>query len=116
MFVQEIAQEHAAAAVEGHAGKFDAAETIIHHVANSRLDEPLIHLPKIMGIDFSVTKHVFMLWLVATVVFLLVTTIVRRYLKSGRHVPTGPMNALEAIVSYVRDEIVQPNEIGRAHV
>jgi F-type H+-transporting ATPase subunit a len=101
-----LAQEHATHAA---GDKFNAGETIIEHVSNSPIDHPLIHLPKIFGIDFSVTKHVFMLWLVAAVVFLVVTTIVRRYLKSGRQVPTGPMNALEAIVSYVRDEIVQPN-------
>lgn len=101
-----LAQEHATRAA---GEKFNAGETIIEHVSNSPIDHPLIHLPKVLGIDFSVTKHVFMLWLVATLVFLLVTTIVRRYLKSGRQVPTGPMNALEAIVSYVRDEIVQPN-------
>ena len=101
-----LAQEHATRAA---GEKFNAGETIIEHVSNSPIDQPLIHLPKVFGIDFSVTKHVFMLWLVATVVFLLVTAIVRRYLKSGRQVPTGPMNALEAIVSYVRDEIVQPN-------
>jgi hypothetical protein len=41
------------------------AEVIIGHVANSSLEHPLIHLPTIFGIDFSVTKHVFMLWLVA---------------------------------------------------
>src|SRR5205823_102707 len=57
MFVQEAAR-HGAAAAEGHAEKFNAGETIIHHVANSPIDEPLIHLPKIAGIDFSVTKHV----------------------------------------------------------
>ena len=84
----------------GHAasGGFNAGETIIKHVSNSSLDHPLIHLPTIAGIDFSVTKHVFMLWLVAAVVFLIVTTVVRRYLKSGRPVPTGFMNALEAVV------------------
>jgi F-type H+-transporting ATPase subunit a len=101
-----LAQEHATQA----AGEtFNAGETIIEHVSNSPIDHPLIHLPKVFGIDFSVTKHVFMLWLVAALVFLAVTTIVRRYLKSGRQVPTGPMNALEAVVTYVRDEIVQPN-------
>ena len=98
MFVQEIAQQHAAAAVEDHAGKFDAGETIIHHVANSSLDEPLIHLPTIMGIDFSVTKHVMMLWVVAVVLFAVVTWAVRRYLKQDRMIPSGFMNGLEAVV------------------
>ena len=108
MFVQEI-QEHAAAAVEGQAGKFDAGETIIHHVANSSLSEPLIHLPKVMGIDLSVTKHVMMLWVVAVLLFVVITWTVRRYLKQDRLIPTGFMNALEAVVVFIRDEIVQPN-------
>src|SRR3954452_6741832 len=109
MFVQEIAQEHAAAAVEGHAGKFDAGETIIHHVANSSLDEPLIHLPKVLGIDMSIPKHVMMLWVAAVLLFVIVTVAVRRYLKQERLIPSGFMNGLAAVVGFVRDEIVQPN-------
>jgi F-type H+-transporting ATPase subunit a len=108
MLVQEAAQ-HAATAAEGHAEKFNAGETIIHHVANSPIDDALIHLPKIGGIDFSVTKHVFMLWLVAAFLFLVVTWTVRRYLKQDRLVPSGLMNALEAVVVFVRDDIAQPN-------
>jgi len=121
-----LAQEHATQATTaaeaashggGHAPSqgFNAGETIIEHVSNSSIDHPLIHLPTIAGIDFSVTKHVFMLWLVAAFVFLTVTVVVRRYLASGRPVPTGFMNALEAVVIYVRDEIVQPN-VGRKWV
>src|SRR5258708_7882514 len=108
MFVQETAPEHAAA-VEAHAGKFDAGETIIHHVANSSIDEPLLHLPKVMGIDLSVTKHVMMLWVVAFVLFAVVTWAIRRYLKQERLIPSGFMNGLEAVVVFIRDEIVQPN-------
>jgi F-type H+-transporting ATPase subunit a len=111
MLVQE-AQQHGAAAVQaahGAAEKFDAGEVIIHHVANSSLDEPLIHLPTILGIDFSVTKHVFMLWLVAATVFVVITWVVRRYLRQDRLIPTGLMNGLEAVVEFIRDDIVQPN-------
>ena len=43
-------------------------DNIIHHVSNSSLDHPLIHLPHVFGIDLSVTKHVFMLWIVAIMV------------------------------------------------
>ena len=57
---------------------FDAGKVIIEHVSNSEIDHPLIQLPKVFGIDFSVTKHVFMLWLVAGVIFLVVTWVVRR--------------------------------------
>src|SRR5215831_15416876 len=111
MLVQEAAQ-HGAAAAEGHAEAFNAGETIIHHVANSPIAEPLIRLPSVAGIDLSITKHVFMLWLVAAVVFVVVTWAVRRYLKQERLIPSGFMNALEAVVVFVRDDIAQPN-VGR---
>ena len=107
MLVQEAVQEHAAAAAHGGAEKFNAGEVIIHHVANS--SEPLIQLPKILGIDFSVTKHVLMLWLVAAMLFVVITWVVRRYLKQDRLIPSGLMNGLEAVVEFVRDEIVQPS-------
>ena len=54
---------------------FNAGEVIIEHVANSPLDHPIIHLPTLAGIDFSVTKHVFMLWVVAAVVFVVVSVL-----------------------------------------
>lgn len=103
-------QEHAPAA-----GRFDAGEVIIGHVSNSGHDHPLIHLPTLFGIDFSVTKHVLMLWLVAAFVLVVVTITVRRYLRQDRRVPSGFMNALEAVVEFVRDTIVQPN-VGRKWV
>ena len=99
-------QDHAAEAAEG--GKFDAGKTIMEHVTNSSLADPLIPLPKVFGIDFSVTKHVFMVWVVALVVFVVITSIVRRHLKRGG-VPSGPASLLEVVVEFIRDSIVQPN-------
>jgi F-type H+-transporting ATPase subunit a len=110
MLVQEV-QEHAAgAAKEG----FNAGETIIEHISNPHA-HPIIHLPTVMGIDFSVTKHVFMLWFVAALVFVVVTFVVRRYLRQDRLIPSGLMNGLEAVVEWVRDDVVQPN-VGRKWV
>ncbi len=101
----EPAADAAHAAGEG----FNAGETIIGHVANTPLDHPLIHLPSIGGIDLSVTKHVLMLWVVAGLLLLLVTTAVRRYARDGRMVPTGPlMGLIEYVAVRVRDEIVAP--------
>ena len=97
-------QEHAPAA-----GGFNAGEVIIGHVSNSSHEHPLIHLPTVFGIDFSVTKHVLMVWIVSAVVFVVVTLTVRRYLRQDRRVPSGFMNALEAVVEFVRDTIVAPN-------
>jgi F-type H+-transporting ATPase subunit a len=98
--------EHAAKkAAEG----FNAGEVIIGHVANSPIDHPLIHLPKIFGIDFSVTKHVLMLWIAAALVFFIVTLTVRRYVRQERLQPKGFMTALEILVEFIRDSIVLPN-------
>ncbi len=99
------------ATVETAQKGFNAGETIISHVANSSIDHPLIHLPKIAGIDFSVTKHVLMIWLVSAVLFILVTWIARRALSPGHRdaAPAGSMNALEAIVEFIRDSISRPN-------
>ena len=82
---------------------------IIHHVSNSDISHPIIHFPTIFGIDFSVTTHVFMLWLVAIIVRISIIIPVRKYLSSGRSVPRGWINAIETIVVFFRDSIVRPN-------
>jgi F-type H+-transporting ATPase subunit a len=115
MFQPDHVVESAAGAASEAAEKFNAGEVIIEHVSNSPLDHPLIQLPTVFGIDFSVTKHVFMLWVVAVLVFLIVTMTVRRYLRQDRLVPSGFMNALEIVVEFVRDGIVEPN-VGRKWV
>ena len=84
-------------------------DNIIHHVSNSSLDHPLISLPSVFGINISVTKHVLMLWVVAALVSIFVIIPIRKYLKKERPVPSGWMNVIEAIVSFIRDSIVKPN-------
>lgn len=112
--LQEATGEHGAAVAE-HAseahGKFNAGETIIHHIKNG---PPLIPI-KIGMLDLSITKHVLMLWLVAAIVFVVVTWSVRRYLRQDRHIPNGFANLLEFVVEWVRDSIVEPN-VGRKWV
>lgn len=108
---QHAEDTHAADhAGDGHGGEaFDAGETIIEHVANSPLDHPILHLPHWAGIDFSVTKHVLMLWVVAGLLFAAITWTTRRHLAQERSVPTGFMNAIEALVQFIRDSMVLPN-------
>src|SRR3954451_23566004 len=108
-------QEHVEHAASGAAGKFNAGELIMEHVSNSSVEHPLLHLPKIAGIDLSVTKHVLMLWVVAALLAVIVVVAVRRYLRQDRRVPSGTMNALEFGVEFVRDGIVAPN-VGRKWV
>ena len=94
---------------------FNPGEVIIEHVANSSLDHPIFELPTVLGINFSVTKHVLMLWIVAVLLFVLITWSTRKYLKQDRPIPTGFMNALEAVVQFIRDSIVLPN-VGKKFV
>ena len=101
--------EHAAHATDHAEEGFNAGEVIIEHVANSAPDHPIVHLPTIGGIDLSVSKHVLMLWVVATIVFCSVTWATRRYLKQERPIPTGFMNAVEWLVQAIRDSVVLPN-------
>jgi len=83
---------------------------ILHHLQDSNVFEFFtkeIHLPhfELFGIDFSITKHVVMLWLAAliiTVVFLIAG-------KGVRLIPKGFINLIELIVVFVRDSIVYVN-------
>ena len=101
--------QHAAETGHGADEAFNAGEVILEHVSNSSLDHPILHLPQIAGIDFSVTKHVIMVWLVAGALFLVITLATRRYLSQERRIPTGFMNALEWLAQAIRDSIVLPN-------
>ena len=99
------AAQTAEAAKEG----FNAGELIIEHVSNTSVDDPLIHLPRIFGIDMSVTKHVLMLWIVAAILFFGITLLVRRYLKQERLIPGRTASLLEIALEFVRDSIAAPN-------
>lgn len=94
---------------------FDAGEVIIGHVSNSSLEHPILQLPTLFGINFSVTKHVLMLWIVATFVFVVITWTVRKYLKQETPVPSGFMTVLEIVVQFIRDSIVLPN-VGKKYL
>jgi F-type H+-transporting ATPase subunit a len=96
-------------------GTFDAGELIIGHVSNSSAEHPIIHLPTIFGIDFSITKHVLMLWIVAALVFTIITWTVQKYIKQENPIPSGFMTIIEAVVQFIRDSIVLPN-IGRKYL
>jgi len=101
----EVPQAAGEAAKEG----FNAGEVIIEHVSNSSLEDPLIHLPRVFGIDMSVTKHVLMLWIVAALLFFGLTWAIRRYLKQERLIPDRMTSLLEIAIEFVRDSIVGPN-------
>jgi F-type H+-transporting ATPase subunit a len=88
------------------------SDWILHHVMDSNyLDfEPFgkIYLPQfhLLGIDLSITKHVFFMWVVALILIVLLAVVAKSYRKSL--IPRGLTNFLEIIIVFVRDEIVKP--------
>tara|TARA_Y100001968_G_scaffold280847_1_gene277697 strand:+ start:90 stop:1019 length:930 start_codon:yes stop_codon:yes gene_type:complete len=84
-------------------------DNIIHHVSNSDIEHPILHLPHLYNIDMSVTKHVLMLWIVSVSVGLFVIIPVQKFVKQNKLIPSGLMNFIEIIVTFVRDTIVKPN-------
>jgi F-type H+-transporting ATPase subunit a len=88
------------------------SDWILHHIMDANyLDfEPFgkIYLPQIeiFGIDLSITKHVFFMWLVSLILIISLSAVARSYRKSL--IPKGFTNFLEIIIVFVRDEIVKP--------
>jgi F-type H+-transporting ATPase subunit a len=79
-----------------------------------------IHLPKyealqftVMGleIDLSPTKHVYFLLLGSALLILLMTSVARAHVRAqrGDGVAKGAPNAIEAMILYIRNEVILPN-------
>ncbi len=85
---------------------------IMHQVldANYVSFEPFgkLYLPhfQLFGIDLSITRDIFIMWLVAVVLIILGMIVARGYKKSL--IPKGIVNFFEIIIEFVRDEIVKP--------
>lgn len=94
-----------------HGGEMSIGDAILHHVQDTDVFDlwPLGHivLPKIylFGLNFSITKHLLMMWIASAVLILLF----RRAFREQRPVPTGMASLLEAIVVFLRDEVILPN-------
>ena len=82
---------------------------IIHNVSNSSKEHPIIKIPELFGIDFSVTKHVLMLWLVALIVSFVIIFPLRKYLSTNGKVKSKWVTLIEYIVEFVKDSISRPN-------
>jgi len=83
-----------------HGTETNIGEVILHHV----LDAKILSI-NIFGVDLSITKHVLMMWIAAALI-----VFVFRYAFREQHVvPSGVANLLEAIIVFLRDEVVLPN-------
>ena len=82
---------------------------IIHHVSNSDISHPIVHIPKLFGIDFSITKHVFMLWLVSIILATVIIIPIQKYIKSNGKDKSRWMIMIEYITEFIRNAISSPN-------
>jgi F-type H+-transporting ATPase subunit a len=94
---------------------------VVHHLADSHVLElepfGTLQLPQweLLGLDVSITRYTVYMWLAAALMLLVFLPMARR--RGGVH--TGMYNLFEALVVYVRDEIVYANigrEDGRPYV
>lgn len=114
--LDEIARHGEAAADHGAEGV-----DIVHHLADGHELElapfGTIHLPQweFLGLDVSITKYTIYMWAAAFLMLVIFIPMARR----GAKVHRGVFNLFEALVIYVRDEIVYANlsrEDGRPYV
>ena len=107
-----------AVADTANAGKENGGGWILHHVMDANYVDfgPLgkLYLPKIelFGIDLSITKDIFFLWVVAIILVILLLFISRGYKRSL--IPKGITNLFEIMIIFVRDEVVKP-AIGKGY-
>ena len=87
-------------------------DAILHHVQDAHVIEiwpPYVKIPlpeiHLFGIDFSITKHLLLMW-VACIILVLVFRRAFRHVESDVH--SGTPNAFEAVVVFLRDEVILP--------
>ncbi|PJJ10205.1 ATP synthase F0 subcomplex A subunit [Flavobacterium sp. 1] len=101
--------------VAAHNGNFYKLhhEKIYKTDASGELTEEHGHPTNVRPLDLSITKSVFGILLVATVMFLVFAGLAKSYAKNGG-ISSGVGRFFEPLVLYVRDEIAIPN-IGEKH-
>ena len=60
--------------------------------------------------DFSLTRNVVQMFIALALLLIIMLGIAKRYSKSGSHkAPSGFQNAIEAVITFIRDEVGKPN-------
>src|SRR5690349_13299339 len=112
--------EHAVEATQGeHAAEEDHGFDILHHIQDSReIELPfgnVIHLPEkgswMLGpIDMTPTKHVVFLGLTGVLTMVVLLGAAAAAQRTGHTgAPRGRHNVVEAMVLFLRDQVVMPN-------
>ena len=81
------------------------------HLLAGTVDLPSFEL---FGIDMSITRHVFIMWIASLLLIVMLLKAFRR----PREIPSGLANFFEVIVVFLRDEVVLPimGEDGRKYL
>ena len=72
-----------------------------HHLLAGKVSLPSLEL---FGIDLSITRHVVIMWVAS----ILLIVLMLRAFRKPRTVPSGLANFFEAIVLFLRDEVILP--------
>lgn len=119
MFYSNVGVGEAVADTVKHtAEKSSGGAWILHHVMDANYIDfgPLgkLNLPhlELFGLDLSITKDIFYLWVAAILLVAALIFISRAYKKSL--IPKGLTNLFEIMIVFVRDEIVKPT-IGKGY-
>ncbi len=91
---------------------FNPGASIMHHIQDSheleipffpdvRIPLPELHL---FGLDFSITKHVVMMWVVSAILLIVLGLAARR---AGDLIPGRLRSALEVVILFIRDEVAR---------
>lgn len=99
-------------AAGGGDGEHSIGDSILHHVQDvdyieiwpGVLNIPLPQFPPLFGIDFSITKHLVLMWVASLILIL----IFKRVFRNPSEVPSGIANAFETVVVFLRDEVIVP--------
>ena len=82
-------------------------DVVLHHVTN---DLNHVYFPlNFFGIDFSITKHIIMLWIVCGITISLVLYGTKRYRKNINATPKGISSLFEILMDFLRKDIINPN-------
>jgi F-type H+-transporting ATPase subunit a len=103
--------------------EFDIKEMILHHLADSNEWESpfgVVQLPQFepvqlgpIALDFSITKHVLFMMIAAVVTLLVMLYAAakakREHAAGAERGPKGTTNVIEAMILFIRDEVVMKN-------
>ena len=68
-----------------------------------------LKIPKILGIDLSITKHVILIWVVSALVITLGILGTSRYRNNKNALPSKFSSLFEILIEFIRNNIIIPN-------